>query len=54
MFDTVKLLDALGAIAIPANAKPRTTQFSMARFPPELNRIPVDAPLIPSMVRPRR
>jgi len=51
VFDTEKLLDVLGEILIPILLKPRTTQFSMARFPPVLNRMPfVPVP----MVRPRR
>jgi hypothetical protein len=54
VFDTEKLLVVLGAILIPAVPQLRPPQFSMARLPPDLNRMPVDPLPIPSMVRPRR
>ncbi len=41
VFDTEKLLDVLGEILIPPS---RMTQFSMARFPPVLNRMPNPPP----------
>ena len=53
VFDTEKLLDVLGTILIPV-VKFRTTQFSMARFPPVLNRMPFEPLPSPSMVRPRK
>jgi hypothetical protein len=39
VLDTEKLLDVLRKIAVPRE-KFRTTQFSMARFPPVLNLMP--------------
>jgi hypothetical protein len=46
VFDTEKLLDVRGTIKIPALSKSRMTQFSMARFAPELNWMPFVAILI--------
>jgi hypothetical protein len=58
VFETEKLIGVLDVVIgpnkIPPNGKLRTTQFSMARFPPVLNQMPFVALLGPSMVRPRR
>ncbi|PZR92584.1 MAG: hypothetical protein DLM68_01920 [Hyphomicrobiales bacterium] len=53
VFDTEKLLDVLGEILSPALAKFRMTQFSIARFLPEVNWMPFDPVPSPAMVRPR-
>ncbi|MGI8568742.1 MAG: hypothetical protein ACR2KT_06555 [Methylocella sp.] len=57
VFDTEKLLKKsvlVGEIKIPALVKPRVTQFSIARSPLPLNRMPFVPVPSPSMVRPRR